>query len=154
MLVSVQPFQTTMTGTLDGKGRVCIPADWRQILAAQNTPGVFLCPSFSSVSIEGFGAEVLAKFQQQLADQDPFFSPQFNDRAVVIMAMSHKLPFDENGRVRLPDELIAHARLKDRVAFVGMGPKFRIWEPGLYQETLAEILKRVQAGFNAAGGQE
>jgi len=154
MRVSVQSFLTTMAGTLDSKGRVCIPADWRQILAAQNTPGVFLCPSFSSAAIEGFGAEVLGRFQQQLAGEDPFFSPQFNDRAVVVMAMSHKLPFDENGRVRLPEELIAHARLKDRVAFVGMGTKFRIWEPALYQESLAEILKRVQAGFNAAGGQE
>jgi MraZ protein len=152
MLVSVQSFISTTAGTLDSKGRVCIPADWRQLLAAQDTPGVYLCPSFSSPSLEGFGAEVLTKFQQQLAEQDPFFSPDFNDRAVVVMAMSHKLTFDENGRVRLPDELIAHAHLKDRVTFVGMGTKFRIWEPGLYQASLAESLKRVQTVFNTGGG--
>ena len=44
----VQPFISTVMGSLDSKGRVCIPAGYRQILAAQNTSGVYLCPSFSS----------------------------------------------------------------------------------------------------------
>jgi len=150
--VSVQAFTSTVTSTLDSKGRVCIPADWRQILAAQNTPGVYLCPSFSSAAIEGFGTDVLQSFLQQLAGQDPFFSPEFNDRATVVMAMTHKLPIDENGRVRLPEALISHARLKDRVTFAGMGTKFRLWEPDLYQACLAENMKRAMDAFNKAGG--
>jgi len=37
---------STVMGTLDSKGRVCIPAAYRQILSAQNTNGVYVCPSF------------------------------------------------------------------------------------------------------------
>ena len=149
--MSVQSFISTTAGTLDSKGRVCIPAGYRQILAAQNTSGVYLCPSFSSASLEGFGTEVLQKFHQQLAEQDPFFSPQFNDKAFVVVSMTHLLPLDENGRVRLPDEMIAHAALKDRVVFVGMGTKFRIWEPDRLEEMRAAALKRALEAFNRVG---
>ena len=63
-----------MTGTLDSKGRVCIPAPYRQILAAQNTTGVYVCPSFYEAALEGFGDDVLHAFSQQQAQLDPFFA--------------------------------------------------------------------------------
>ncbi|MBN9578467.1 MAG: hypothetical protein J0H26_08870, partial [Alphaproteobacteria bacterium] len=37
MVGATQPFISTVAGTLDAKGRVCIPAPYRQVLAAQNT---------------------------------------------------------------------------------------------------------------------
>lgn len=148
--MSGQPFISTIAGILDAKGRVCVPAAYRQILAAQDTPGVYLCPSFSSAAIEGFGTEVLQTFHQQQAQQDPFFSPGFNDKAFAVLSRTQLLPLDENGRVRLPDEMIAHAGLKDRVVFVGMGVKFRIWEPARFEEIKAAHLKRALAVFNVA----
>ena len=39
--------------------------------------------------------------------------------ATAIIARTQLLVADDQGRVRLPDAMIAHARLKDRVAFVG-----------------------------------
>ena len=96
-------------------------------------------------------AEVLARFHQQLAAQDPFFSPDFNDKAFAVVSMTQLLGFDENGRVRLPDEMIAHAGLTDRVLFVGMATKFRIWEPGRFEEMRAAALKRALEVFNKAG---
>ena len=53
--MTIQPFMSTVMGTLDSKGRVCIPAPYRQILAAQNTNGVYICPSFFEGALEGFG---------------------------------------------------------------------------------------------------
>ena len=38
MTVTVQPFITTFAGSLDAKGRVCIPAAYRLILGAQDDP--------------------------------------------------------------------------------------------------------------------
>ena len=37
---AAQAFISTVTGTLDGKGRVCIPAEYRDSLTAQGTAGV------------------------------------------------------------------------------------------------------------------
>ncbi len=56
---SVQPFISTVPGSLDAKGRVCIPAAYRQILAAQNTAGVYVCPSFIDPALEAFGQSLL-----------------------------------------------------------------------------------------------
>ena len=150
MSVQVQPFISTVTGTLDGKGRVCIPASFRQILAAQNTQGVYFCPSFSEATLEGFGENVLQAFHQQQAAADPFFTPDFNDKVFAVLSMTQNLPCDENGRVRLPEDLIAHAGLAERVVFVGMGTKFQIWDPARFETMRAERLKRALAVLGGA----
>ena len=134
-----------MTGTLDAKGRVCIPASFRDVLTAQNTSGVYICPSFAEGALEGFGEEVLQEFHQRLAQEDPFFSQATDDKVFAVLSMSQLLPRDENGRVRLPDEFIAHAGLKDRVTFVGMGRKFQIWDSERFAPVQAERLKRALA---------
>ena len=152
MSAQVQPFISTVPGTLDTKGRVCIPAPYRQILAAQNTQGVYLCPSFSEATLECFGEEVLQAFNRQIAEINPFFAKDFNAKAAIVLGETKLLPFDENGRVRLPEELIAHAGLKDGVVFVGMGTKFQIWEPERFREARAALLKRALEVFNAEGG--
>jgi MraZ protein len=152
MSAQVQPFISTVPGTLDNKGRVCIPASFRQILAAQNTQGVYLCPSFSEAALECFGEEVLQAFHRQIAEVNPFFTKNFNAKAAVVLGETKLLPLDENGRVRLPEELIAHAGLKDSVVFLGMGTKFQIWEPARFKEIRAERLKQALAVFNADGG--
>jgi len=146
----VQPFISTVVGSLDSKGRVCIPAAYRHILAAQNTQGVYVCPSFADPALEAFGQAVLEKVQARLADQDPFFSPGHDDQATAIMARTQLLTADEQGRVRLPDALIEHAKLKDRVAFVGKSSKFQIWDWDTYQPVEAEALARVKAQLERA----
>jgi MraZ protein len=139
------PFISTMTGTLDGKGRVCIPSAYRQILAAQTMTGVYVCPSFYEPALECFGEEVLQAFHQQLAAQDPFFAPEGDDKTFAILSMTQLLSHDENGRVRLPEEFIAHAGLKDKVTFVGMGRKFQVWETDRFAPIQAERLARARA---------
>ncbi|MBV8977594.1 MAG: division/cell wall cluster transcriptional repressor MraZ [Alphaproteobacteria bacterium] len=143
------PFISTMTGTLDAKGRVCIPAPFRDVLTAQDTAGLYVCPSFAEPALEGFGDEVLQDFHRRQAEADPFFSPAVDDKVFAVLSMSQLLPRDENGRVRLPDEMIAHAGLKDRVTFVGMGRKFQIWDSERFAPVQAERLRRALAARNA-----
>jgi MraZ protein len=153
MAGAVQPFIGTVQGTLDAKGRVCIPAAYRQILAAQNTSGVYACPSFVEQALEAFGKDVLQSFHQRLAQLDPFFSPAHDDQAYAVMSSSQLLTLDEQGRVRLPDALIAHGGLKDRVTFVGMGSKFQIWEPAAFEARRNIWIQNARGlRVNAAGG--
>ena len=139
------PFQSTVMGSLDSKGRVCIPASFRQVLAAQNTAGVFVYPSFFESALEGFGQIAVDALHARLGAQDPFLSPQHDDTARAIVARIHQLPADDGGRVRLPDALIAHANLKDRVAFVGLSQKFQIWDADAFAAAEAESIARMKA---------
>jgi len=143
--MTIQPFMSTVLGTLDSKGRVCIPAPWRQILAAQNTNGVYICPSFFEGALEGFGQSVLDSLHARLSSLDPFMSPAHDDAAYAIIARTQLLPADEQGRVRLPDPMIAHAGLTEKIVFVGMSQKFQIWDSERFQAIDAERIARIKA---------
>ena len=151
MTGEVQPFISTVTGTLDAKGRVCIPSTFREILAATNTAGVYVCPSFAEEALECFGSDVLSAFHAQQSALDPFFSREYDDKAFAVLSMTQLLSRDENGRVVLPDAMIAHAHLKDRVTFAGLGSKFQIWDSERFAAYQAERLKRALALRNGGG---
>ena len=142
---AVQPFISTVAGSLDAKGRICIPANYRQVLAAQATAGVYLCPSFFEPAIEGFGEALLQKVHQRLSTLDPFFSPEHDDQAFAVLSSTQLFMADEAGRLRLPDALAAHARLTDKVLFIGLGDKFQIWNPDVFAPIQAERLERARA---------
>ena len=148
----VQPFISTVPGSLDSKGRVCIPATYRHILAAQNTAGVYICPSFIDPALDAFGQSLLDSITARLASQDPFFSASFADEATALIARTQNLPIDENGRVRIPDALIEHAGLKDKIVFVGKAQKFQIWDADAYAPIEADALARVKARMERARG--
>lgn len=146
----VQPFISTVLGSLDSKGRVCIPATYRHILAAQNTQGVYVCPSFIDGALDAFGQSLLDSIAARLAAQDPFFSASFDDEATALIARTQALPIDENGRVRIPDAMIEHAGLKDKIVFVGKAQKFQIWDADAYAPIEADALARVKARMERA----
>lgn len=143
-------FISTVTGTLDGKGRVCIPAPYRDALAAQETAGVFVRPSYLDASLEGFGEALMQRYQAEQAAANPFLGSQIDDMAFAVLSTTQLLPRDENGRVRLPDEFILHAGLKDRVVFLGLGDRFQIWEPEAFASFRDERLKRARLQHQAA----
>lgn len=149
--MSAASFISTMTGSLDAKGRVCIPAPFRHVLSAQQTNGVYLCPSFSDPALEGFGQMLMDRTTERLASLDAFLSSLHDDLASQIVAETTCLPVDENGRVRLPDQMIAAAQLKERVLFVGMVQKFQIWDPDVYAPIKAKRLEGARAARLAGG---
>ena len=148
----VQPFLSTVPGSLDSKGRVCIPATHRHLLVAQNTTGVYVCPSFIDPALDAFGQDLLDRINARLANQDPFFSASFDDEATALIARTQSLPIDENGRVRLPDALIEHAGLKERVLFAGKVQKFQIWDADRYATLEAEAVARMRARYAEGRG--
>ena len=142
---TVQPFVSTTVNKLDAKGRVSVPAPFRQILAQQNLRGFYCFPSFVGSSLEGFGETLMAEFQTRMGGADPFFSEDYDAQAQAIVGESQFLNFDDEGRVRLPDEFIAHAGIKDRVSFVGMIQKFQIWEPERFEPVRLARIARARA---------
>ena len=147
MTAPVQPFITTFQGSLDAKGRVCIPAAYRQILTAQGTPGVYVCPSFIDPVLDCFGQLLLDETTRRYSGQDPFFSPGFDDDATALIARTQLLKVDDTGRVSLPESMSEHAGLKDKVVFTGKLQKFQIWDAGRYAEIEAAAVARVKAKY-------
>jgi MraZ protein len=136
-------------GTLDKKGRVCIPAPYRQILAAQNTNGVLIRKAILTPSLECFGASVMQAFHEAQAEQDPLFTSAHDVRAFALLSLSQELAIDETGRVRLPDAFITYAGLEEQITFVGMGRKFEIWDTARFAPVLEKRLAAAEALLKA-----
>jgi MraZ protein len=141
---TVQPFISTVVNKLDAKGRVSVPAPFRQVLAQQSFRGFYCFPSFAHPALEAFGEDMLADIQARLTG-DPFFSDDFDARAQAIIGECQMMNLDDEGRIRLPDEFLAHAQIKDRVLFTGMIKKFQIWEPGIFEPIRKERIARALA---------
>jgi len=138
-------FVSTFVNKLDAKGRVSIPAPYRQILAQQEMGPIYCIPSFVSPSLEAFGNALISQFEQRLNKYDPLFSENYDEEAQAVLAEARPLSFDDEGRVRLPDDLIEYAGITDRVAFVGLGQKFQMWDPVRFEPVQRERIARARA---------
>jgi MraZ protein len=136
-------FLSTFVNKLDKKGRVSIPATFRQAVAQTGFQGIVAFPSFTQASIDCGGMDRMQRLSQG-ADDLPAFSAEQDDLAALIFASSHQLAFDGEGRVVLPEELVAHACLSEAAAIVGLGKTFQIWEPEAFKAFRAQALARAK----------
>ncbi len=136
-------FLSTIINKVDRKGRVSVPAQFRSTLAGQSFSGIVLYRSFTLPCIEGCGMD----YMQRLSDSTQelaAFSPEHEELSSLIFADSRPLPWDPEGRILVPEDLLAHANITETAAFVGKGQTFQIWEPGAHTALLADIRNRAQ----------
>ena len=131
----------TFENKVDRKGRVSVPAPFRQILAASAFQGLIAFRYHTPNAVEACSLEFMERLDQSVSDFE-LFSEEHDDLAFNIFAESHQLPFDGEGRVILPAALLEITGIADRAAFVGKGPTFQIWEPGALASRKAEARKR------------
>ena len=139
-------FMSTIEGKIDAKGRVSVPAVFRSAILAQNggaagPHSIFIYPSFTEMTIEGGGVSLSQHYNQMVDRLDPF-TEEYEALASVLFGDSHTLTFDSDGRVSLPEALLHHAQIDKAVCFVGMGSKFRIWNPEAYADYRAKARAR------------
>jgi MraZ protein len=136
-------FLGTHQNRLDAKGRVSVPAPFRAALRQSVEPAaglgaqIVLRPSHKHPCVEAWPA---AEFQALAAPLDrlDLFSEEHDDLASTLYAEAFPADIDKEGRIVLPDALIAHASLHDAVVFMGLGRTFQIWEPAAAERRRAE----------------
>lgn len=126
-------FLSTFENKRDKKGRVSVPASFRAALPLTLYQGIIVYRSHKFPALEACGMDRMESISQAL-DQMDVFSDAQDELATTIFADSHQLPLDADGRVSLPDDLLKHADITERVLFVGAGPIFRIWEPTAFAD--------------------
>ncbi|MGH7152795.1 MAG: division/cell wall cluster transcriptional repressor MraZ [Acetobacteraceae bacterium] len=127
-------FLGTHQNRLDAKGRVSVPASFRAA-ARQNGDGngngvthLVLRPSHKHPCIEAWPTTEFAALAAPLERLD-IFGEDHDDLAPTLYADAFPVETDKEGRIVLPDLLIAHAGLGETVVFMGLGRIFQILEP-------------------------
>lgn len=143
-------FNGTHVQNFDAKGRVSVPASFRAVLRAGmanqdalsdgpvSLPMV-LRPSDKFQCIEALTEIRHLALEAELEKLDPL-SLQYDALATVLFADAWPVETDKEGRVIVPDSLLAFAGIAraGAVAFVGIGPRFQIWHPGQVPNRKAE----------------
>lgn len=144
----MQAFFGTFTNKIDAKGRLSVPAPFRAVIQSRGLTSVALHPSLFDPCLEGAGRD---RFENLTLKQEDSFAPAGGDDiAELIMGDLRDLALDGEGRVVLPDEFMAAAKLTTEAAFVGAGWKFQIWEPAAFNA--AKTAKRAKV-LKQNGGQ-
>jgi MraZ protein len=129
---------------LDAKGRVSVPAPFRTVLARDGFEGLYCHPALDRPALDAGGNALLAEIEALTASYSPY-SDQREQFALSLYGTSETLKIDGEGRIALTEPLKAHAGITDTATFVGLGHKFRIWEPGRFRAELAEATEKVRA---------
>ncbi len=145
-------FVSTFVNKLDAKGRVSVPAEFRKVLAAQETSGLYCVKSISrDPALTAFGNTLLSEMRASLKPRNPLLDRNYTSEAHGLFGQVRHLQIDDDGRIRLPDDLIEHCGITDRVAFVGLADVFEIWMPEKADAKAIERIGQVQAIYDASG---
>lgn len=121
---------------IDRKGRVSVPAAWRPRLTREDFSGIIAQTGLIDKAIEAYPRDYLEIIQNKLDHNDPLLEE--TEFESTILFGGSMLPFDREGRVNLPDTFKKEIGIENGALFVGMGRKFRIWEPKSFNQYLAK----------------
>ncbi len=148
-------FLSQFVNSIDKKGRVSVPASYRQSTSPETFAGIVVYPSIRNKCIEACSLTRLQELAEMIQRLDPY-SDERDAFETIILGGAVQLSFDPEGRVILPKHLTEFAGLDLRANFVGKGQVFEIWNPSNFNEHLANakeiaaknrlLLKNIQQG--------
>ena len=145
-------FVSNVVSRLDSKGRVSIPASFRAVLNRDGFEGLYCYPALDQPAIDAGGNALMSEIESLIVQQ-PLYSMAREQLALALYGTSETLKVDGEGRVMLTSHFKEYAGITDSVAFVGLGHKFQIWEPGRFRSELAEATDKVRALKQRLGSQ-
>jgi MraZ protein len=143
-------FTGHVVNKVDRKGRVSVPANFRNELAKLSFPGIVVFPSPDGLpALDGAGIDWLENLSANFGSANPF-APKLPKSRMALFGQVERLGFDPEGRVILTRGLMEHANISDTAAFIGMGDTFQIWQPDAGAAMLEAAIAGASAEFEDA----
>lgn len=123
---------------IDGKGRVSMPASFRDALQKAGSPDAVLMPTEGAPVIEGCDRA----YVEALVDRAYSDAPMDDAERQQILGMLGEmvtLSFDPEGRFVFPSALRQHCGAEDTAVFVGRGRTFQIWHPAKHESARTQL---------------
>jgi MraZ protein len=123
---------------LDGKGRVSLPARFREVLSTQGDSRLVLTTNVDpgTQCLVAYPIQEWQAFQERISGL-----PQF-DEAVIRLKRLHvagatECSPDRQGRILIPPMLREYAGLGSHVLFAGLGSNIELWDRGSWESERA-----------------
>lgn len=128
---------------VDKKGRVSVPVSFRVSLEAEGRS--FICfPSMLGNWLQAVTPKQMQAFIEQQKEASAFVG-KINAYTSLLFAQAVEMSPDSDGRIVLPPELLAHAKIAEDAAFVGQGQFFSIWAPEVFAAEQDRLRKEAAA---------
>jgi MraZ protein len=124
-------FRGRHSHTIDAKGRVSIPAKFREVLNGRGQQTLVVTNDLDSCLV-AFPMDEWIEEEKKIQAL-PNFIPETLQYKRFYISGAQECPLDRQGRVLLPPSLRDHAQLNREALFVGLLEKFEIWSPDLWQ---------------------
>jgi len=135
--MSADQFSSTHYRTLDTKGRLILPPEYRDCLLTHASEG-----DSCGFWLTGFYGRLVGYFPENwkcISEKlcaIPFTNVKLSHFKSKVMGLASFLTFDGQGRVRIPQPLLREAGLEKDCVLVGMLDKFEIWDQQRFDSIL------------------
>jgi MraZ protein len=125
-------FRGRYQHTVDPKGRLSVPARFRDALAAQSDGHLVVVPNDHCLEVHTL--EDWERIESKLAGQS-MFNPEVREISRLYISRAKDVTIDGAGRVLLPPDSRQQAGLSKDVTFVGGGQRFfEVWDRQRFDE--------------------
>jgi MraZ protein len=136
-------FRGQYEHTMDSKGRVSLPARYREVLAemdvdGQNADRVILTRNFEN-SLELYPYDKWLNFEQRVREL-PQFDPNVQRIKKVLVAGAVEVSLDSHGRILVPQLMRQFAGLEREVTWVGQLDTVQLWAANRWSEAVDDAL--------------
>jgi MraZ protein len=129
-----QMFLGQYQHSFDNKGRLTIPARFRELLAAE---GAFITQGFDR-NLMVLTPEKFALISERI-EAMRMTEPTARMLKRMIFSSAEKVEVDKAGRILIPEFLRQYAGLQNLAVVVGAGDYFEIWSPDAWTEQLSKL---------------
>jgi len=123
---------------LDSKGRINVPAKFRQSLSPDSNE-TFVVTRGLDKCVWIYPLEEWERIEDNLRSLSSLRSKE-REFVRQIVRWATPTQYDKQGRIMLPSQLISMAGLKDQVVIIGMLNKIEVWNPETLDEQHAEFI--------------
>lgn len=149
---TVASFSGKYYYTVDPKGRVMIPAPFREIIVANYSPRLYITNAAFDRSLHVYPLEEWTGLQEKVRAL-----PQMDDAVTYfkrrVIAAAIEVDMDRQGRVLVPAAHRQDSGINSEVVIVGQIEKIEIWDRALWDEVVdpakidADTYKKALSGF-------
>ncbi len=137
-------FSGRFDHSIDEKGRVSIPARFREVLLRENHDRLYI------TNFPFDGQRCLALYppsQRETLNANLRTKPRFDPRVQVfetlIIGGAHEVPVDRQGRILIPPKLREYAALDREVTFSARQDHFQLWDKRILEKVLKATEEKI-----------
>lgn len=143
-------FRGRISRSLDAKGRLMLPPDFRNTLVSRSEAGRVMLTTYDNCVVAYPLPDWLELENKINGVKNP--PRHFRDFRRLVIGGAEEMSPDAQGRIRLSKGQLAYAGISDEVVLVGQGPRFELWQPARLDVALSgdfdDISESVQEGLD------